>query len=78
MPPGDSSLPSYCAERAELGSRLATAIAYVYRLRADSQAAKLESDKRAALFNLLQEARTDQRRAEHALSNHIKEHGCAE
>jgi hypothetical protein len=71
-------LPPHCVERLELGLRLADAIAHVYRLRADSQAAKLESDKRAALFNLLQEARTDQRRAEHALSDHIKEHACAE
>jgi hypothetical protein len=65
-----------CTERVDLGQKLAQCIETVYRFRADSQAAKTESERHGALLVLLQQARAEQRRAEHAFSDHLKSHGC--
>jgi hypothetical protein len=67
-----------CAVRAELGRKLADTIQHVYRLRADGNAAQPKGATQDALLNLLQKARTDQRQAEKAFSDHVKEHGCGE
>jgi len=60
-----SSLRLDCPVRAELALQLARAIQDVYRLRADSEAAKIGSDN-TFLFDLLREARKDQRNARRA------------
>jgi hypothetical protein len=67
-----------CVHRVELGQKLADAIQDVYRLRAEAQSAQSGSATQDALLNLLQKAREDQRHAEHAFSEHVKEHDCAE
>jgi hypothetical protein len=67
-----------CAHRVELGERLTSAIQFVYRLHADSQAAPPGSATQDALLNVLQKAREDQRHAEKAFLDHVKVHNCAE
>jgi hypothetical protein len=69
-------LPDNCPVRSELGSQLINVIQDVYRLRADSGAAKAGSDMQTALLDLLLRARQNQRNAQRALSDHIKDHGC--
>jgi hypothetical protein len=70
-----SSLRIDCPVRAALGLQLANAIQDVFRLRADSEAAKIGSDN-TFLFDLLREARKDQRNARRALLDHLREHRC--
>jgi hypothetical protein len=71
-------LSDCCPVRTELGKKLANAIQDAYRLRADSEATQRGTDKQTALLDLLQKARQDQRNAQRALSDHVKEHGCEE
>jgi hypothetical protein len=66
----------HCPTRSELAARLSRIIQDVYRLRADSEAAKTRSEQQTALLNVLQKTRADQRVAQRALADHIKEHGC--
>jgi hypothetical protein len=71
-------LPLHCTALVALGQKLANAIQDVYRLRAEAQAAQPKGDKQGALLNLLQKARIDQRHAEGAFTDHVKEHGCTD
>jgi hypothetical protein len=66
-----------CAARVDFGLKLTQSIERVYRLRADVQAATVGSERHKALVVLLEQARADRRRAGRALSDHLKEHGCA-
>ena len=71
-------MPFRCAHRAELDQKLADAIQDVYRLSAEAQSAQSGSVTRDALLNLLQKGRQDQRHAEQAFLDHVKEHDCPE
>jgi len=63
-----------CPVCVKLSEELTDVIQEVYRLRQQSQIAKPGSERQNAILNLLQEARRDQREAEHTFSDHIKDH----
>jgi hypothetical protein len=67
-----------CARHMGLAQKLADAIQDVHRLLAEIEAADPGSNQHGALLNRLREAVADQRHAEQAFSEHIKEHKCAE
>jgi hypothetical protein len=68
----------YCPVRQELGSQLVNAIRDASRLGIDSETLHLGSYERTALLDLLQDARQDQRNAQRAFSDHVREHRCKE
>ena len=71
-------IPSYCEERHKLSAKVRSAIEEVYARTAEVERVKRTGQGVEAAVELLQAAREECLRAEHAHDAHVREHGCLE